>query len=68
MDEMRDRIVAQAKRHRTKCVEFLRELIATPSESQQEEAIALRVRKEMLDDVARRLVVLDEEQQEQREQ
>ena len=49
MDEMRDRIVAQAKRHRTKCVEFLRELIATPSESQQEEAIALRVRKEMLD-------------------
>jgi len=49
MDEMRDRIVAQAKRHRTKCVEFLRELISTPSESQQEEAIALRVRKEMLE-------------------
>ena len=48
MDEMRDRIVALAKRHRSKCTDFLRELIATPSESGQEEAVALLVRREML--------------------
>ena len=45
---MRDRIVALAKRHRSKCTDFLRELIATPSESGQEEAVALLVRREML--------------------
>ena len=49
MEEMRDRIVALAKRHRTKCTEFLRELILTPSESQQEEAVAILVRREMLE-------------------
>jgi putative selenium metabolism hydrolase len=48
MDEMRERIVAAAKRQRAKCAEFLRELIAIPSESRQEEAIAIRVRREML--------------------
>ena len=48
MDEMRDRIVAAAKRHRTRCAEFLRELIAIPSTSRNEEEIAMLVRKEML--------------------
>lgn len=48
MDEMRERIVAAAKRHRQRCAEFLRELIAIPSESRQEEAIAIHVRREML--------------------
>ena len=47
MDEMRDRIVAAAKRHRTRCAEFLRELIAIPSTSRNEEEIAVLVRKEM---------------------
>lgn len=48
MDEMRERIVAAAKRHRSRCAEFLRELIALPSPSRHEEAIAVHVRKEML--------------------
>ena len=48
MDEMRDRIVSTAKKHKSKCAEFLRSLIAIPSESRQEEAIAVAVRKEML--------------------
>lgn len=48
MDEMRERIVAAAKRHRSKCAEFLRQLIATPSGSRNEEAIAIAVRREML--------------------
>ena len=48
MNEMRDRIVASAKRQKTKCAEFLRQLIATPSESRHEEAVAVAVRKEML--------------------
>jgi putative selenium metabolism hydrolase len=48
MDEMRERIVAAAKRHRNRCAEFVRELIATPSPSRQEDAIAALVRKEML--------------------
>ena len=48
MDEMRDRIVAAAKRHRNRSADFLRELIAIPSESRNEEAIAAHVRKEML--------------------
>src|SRR6185436_5844575 len=47
MDEMRERIVAAAKRHRNRCAEFLRELIAIPSPSRQEEAIAVHVRREM---------------------
>lgn len=49
MEEMRDRIVAAAKRQRNKCAEFLRELIETPSESQGEEQIAMMVRQRMLD-------------------
>ena len=49
MDEMRDRIVSAAKRQRSKCAEFVRELIATPSESGQEEAVAVMVRQKMLD-------------------
>lgn len=48
MDEMRERIVAAAKRHRQRCAEFLRELIAIPSTSRGEEAIANHVRREML--------------------
>ena len=48
MDEMRERIVAAAKRHRQRCAEFLRELIAIPSPSRQEDGIAAHVRKEML--------------------
>lgn len=47
MNEMRDRIVANAKRHKTKSAEFLRQLIATPSDSGNEEAIALIAGKEM---------------------
>ena len=49
MEEMRDRVVAAAKRQRNKCAEFVRELIQIPSESQSEEAIALMVRQRMLD-------------------
>lgn len=48
MDEMRERIIAAAKRQRPKCAEFLRALISTPSESRQEEAIAVLTRREML--------------------
>ncbi|HSI05577.1 MAG TPA: YgeY family selenium metabolism-linked hydrolase, partial [Myxococcota bacterium] len=48
MDEMRERIVAAAKRHRNRSAEFLRELIAIPSPSRSEEAIAALVRREML--------------------
>lgn len=48
MDEMRERIVAAAKRHRNRSAEFLRELIAIPSPSRGEEAIAAAVRREML--------------------
>ncbi len=48
MDEMRERIVAAAKRHRNRSAEFLRELIAIPSPSRGEEAIAMHVRREML--------------------
>jgi putative selenium metabolism hydrolase len=48
MDEMRERIVAASKRHRNRCAEFLRELIATPSASRHEDQVALAVRKEML--------------------
>ncbi len=47
MNEMRDRIVATAKRHKTKAAEFLRQLIATPSISGDEEAVALFAGKEM---------------------
>ncbi len=47
MDEMRERIVAAAKRHRNRVAEFLRELIATPSPSRHEDQVALLVRKEM---------------------
>ncbi|MBI5510316.1 MAG: YgeY family selenium metabolism-linked hydrolase [Deltaproteobacteria bacterium] len=45
---MRERIVAAAKRHRQRAAEFLRELIAIPSASRQEDGIAAHVRKEML--------------------
>ena len=48
MDEMRERIVAAAKRHRARCAEFVRELIAIPSPSRHEDGIAAHVRKEML--------------------
>lgn len=48
MDEMRERIMAAAKRHRTRCAEFLRELIALPSPSRHEEAVAVLTRREML--------------------
>ncbi len=48
MDDMRDRIVAAAKRHKNECAEFLRELIAIPSESQHEEEVAAYVRREMI--------------------
>ncbi len=48
MDEMRERIVAAAKRHRNRCAEFLRELIAVPSPSRGEDGVAAHVRKEML--------------------
>ncbi len=44
---MRERIVAAAKRHRNRAAEFLRELIAIPSPSRQEEGIAVHVRREM---------------------
>lgn len=47
MDEMRERIVAAAKRHRNTCAEFVRELIAIPSPSRGEEGVAVAVRKEM---------------------
>lgn len=47
MDEMRERILACARRHRTRCGEFVRELIAHPSPSRSEESVALAVRKEM---------------------
>ncbi|MCK5688444.1 M20/M25/M40 family metallo-hydrolase, partial [Myxococcota bacterium] len=48
MDEMRERTLAAAKKHRTLCGDFLRELIAIPSASREEETIALRVREEMV--------------------
>jgi len=48
MDEMRDRIVAAAKRYKQPAAEFLRQLISISSESRGEEAIAVAVRKEML--------------------
>ncbi|MBN1962822.1 MAG: YgeY family selenium metabolism-linked hydrolase [Deltaproteobacteria bacterium] len=48
MDEMRERIVAAAKRQRNRCTEFTRELISIASHSRQEEAIAMHVRREML--------------------
>src|SRR6185436_1686866 len=48
MDEMRERIVAAAKRHRNRCADFLRELIAIPSPSRGEEGVAMHVRREML--------------------
>lgn len=48
MDEMRERIVAAAKRYRNRAAEFVRELIAIPSPSRGEEAIAAHVRREML--------------------
>lgn len=48
MDEMRERIVSAAKRHRARCAEFLREIIAIPSQSRNEEAVAVAVRREML--------------------
>src|SRR5690606_33919725 len=48
MDEMRDRIVAAAKRQKNKVADFLRRLIAIPSESRDEEGIAVAVRKEVL--------------------
>ena len=48
MDEMRDRVVALAKRYRNKCSDFLRTLIACASESQREEAIANLVKAEMM--------------------
>lgn len=48
MDEMRERIVAAAKRHRARCADFARELIAIPSPSRGEEAVAQAVRREML--------------------
>jgi putative selenium metabolism hydrolase len=48
MDEMRERIVAAAKRHRERCADFTRELIAIPSPSRGEEGVAVAVRREML--------------------
>jgi putative selenium metabolism hydrolase len=48
MDEMRDRIVAMARRQKSKAADFLRRLIAIPSESRSENGVALAVRKEML--------------------
>ncbi|MEL7306153.1 MAG: YgeY family selenium metabolism-linked hydrolase, partial [Myxococcota bacterium] len=45
---MRDRILASAKKQKAKCAEFLRQLIATPSDSGNEARIAELVRKEML--------------------
>jgi putative selenium metabolism hydrolase len=48
MDEMRERIVAAAKRHRSRCAEFVRELIAIPSPSRGEEGVAMHVRREMI--------------------
>lgn len=48
MDEMRERIVALAKRHRNRCAEFVRELIAIPSPSRGEEGVAMATRREML--------------------
>lgn len=48
MDEMRERIVALAKRHRDRCAEFAQELIAIPSPSRGEEGVAVAVRREML--------------------
>ena len=48
MDEMRDRVVALAKRYRNKCSDFLRSLIVCASESQREEAIANLVKAEMM--------------------
>lgn len=48
MDEMRERIVAAAKRNRNRCAEFTRELIAVPSPSRNEEGVATLVRREML--------------------
>lgn len=41
MDEMRERIVAAAKRHRNRVAEFLRELIATPSPSRHEDQVEI---------------------------
>lgn len=48
MDEMRERIVAAAKRHRNSCADFLRKLIAVPSPSRGEEGVAALARREML--------------------
>ncbi|RYE92347.1 MAG: M20/M25/M40 family metallo-hydrolase, partial [Oxalobacteraceae bacterium] len=48
MDEMRERIVAAAKRHRDRCAAFAQELIAIPSPSRGEEGVAVAVRREML--------------------
>ncbi|MEK7704123.1 MAG: M20/M25/M40 family metallo-hydrolase, partial [Myxococcota bacterium] len=48
MDEMRERIVAAAKRHRARVADFARELVAIPSPSRNEEAVAQAVRREML--------------------
>ena len=45
---MRDRIVACAKKHRARAGEFVRELIAQPSASRDEEGVAVLVRREML--------------------
>ena len=45
---MRERIVALAKRHRNRCAEFVRELIAIPSPSRGEEGVAMATRREML--------------------
>lgn len=45
---MRDRIVAASKRQKNKVADFLRRLIAIPSESRHEEGVAVAVRKEML--------------------
>jgi putative selenium metabolism hydrolase len=48
MDEMRERIVAAAKRLRERCTDFTRELIAVPSPSRGEEGVAALARREML--------------------
>ncbi len=48
MNEMRERILAAAKRLREPCGAFVRELIATPSNSRQESAIAGLARRHMV--------------------
>ena len=48
MHNMRERIIAESRKNKNRCVDFIRKLIATPSESCNEEQIALLIRKEMI--------------------